>query len=165
MPRARDARNFGMRHRQKGLRRSIVLYALVSCALLACDSTRAVSDADRAALAAHESQWAARSFHSYSFDYSEQQLGSSYNVQITVLDDTLSSVIDKQTGEPPTVPHNWPTIDVLFNEADFAVDQDYITVSLDYDDQYGYLTLFTETSSNSGGQGFIARVSNLQPIE
>lgn len=145
--------------------RSFMLGFLAAFALVTCDATSPVSDADRAALTAHESQWAARSFHSYSFDYSEQQFNTSYNVNITVRDDTVESVIDKETGQPPALPHNWPTIDVLFNEADFAIDQDNVSVSFDFDEQYGYLTLLRETSGNSGGGGFIARTSNLQPIE
>lgn len=145
--------------------RSVTLGLVVASSLVACNTTRPVSDSDRAALAAHESQWGARSFHSYTFDYSEQQFSTSYNVHITVMDDTVASVIDKQTGEPPDVPHNWPTIDVLFSEADFAIDRDDVIVGLGYDDQYGYLTLFSETSGRSGGGAFVARTSNLQAIE
>lgn len=145
--------------------RSIMLGPLLAASLVACNSTRPVSVADRAALAAHESQWGARSFHSYTFDYSEQQFNSNYNVHITVRDDTVESVIDKQTAEPPNVPHTWPTIDVLFQEADFAIGRDDITVGLGYEDQFGYLTLLSETSGRSGGGGFVARTSNLQPLE
>lgn len=138
---------------------SLVVAATVAAA--ACDTTRAVTAADRAALQEHEAQWAGRSFHSYVFDYSETQLNTNYNVRITVVADTVASVIDLQTGQPPTVPRTWPTIDALFNEADFAVLQG--GVSLEYNDQYGYLTLFSIQTNNPGGQ-FLVRVSNLQPL-
>jgi hypothetical protein len=110
----------------------------------------------------HEQQWAQRSFHSYVFDYSETQISTNYNVQITVQNDTVASVIDLNTGKAPTTPRTWPTMDALFNEADFAVLQG--GVSLEYNDQYGYLTLFSIQSNNPGGQ-FLVRVSNLQPLE
>jgi hypothetical protein len=142
--------------------RSIVVCLAMAVSLAACDPTRPVSDADRAALEAHETQWGARDFHSYEFDYSETQSTTSFNVHITVVNDTVATVIDTQTGQPPAVPRTWPTIDDLFNEADFAVNEDGISVSLEYDDQYGYLTLFRITSNNSGG-GFLARMSGLTP--
>jgi hypothetical protein len=139
---------------------SLLLAATV--VVVACDTTRAVTATDRAALQQHEQQWAQRSFHSYIFDYSETQLSTNYNVQITVVNDTVASVIDLNTGQPPTAPRTWPTIDALFNEADFAVLQG--GVSLEYDDQYGYITLFSIQNNNPGGQ-FLVRVSNLQPLE
>lgn len=141
--------------------RTIVVSLLVGIALVGCDTTRPVTAADRAALQQHEDQWAQRSFHSYVFDYSETQLGTSYNVRITVKDDTVASVIDLNTGKAPATPRTWPTMDGLFNEANFAVLQG--GVSLEYNDQYGYLTLFSIQNNNPGGQ-FLARVSNLQPL-
>jgi hypothetical protein len=146
--------------RMRSLLVSLLLAATVVAA--ACDTTRAVTATDRAALQQHEQQWAQRSFHSYIFDYSETQLSTNYNVQITVVNDTVASVIDLNTGQPPTAPRTWPTIDALFNEADFAVLQG--GVSLEYDDQYGYITLFSIQNNNPGGQ-FLVRVSNLQPLE
>ncbi|HSU94449.1 MAG TPA: DUF6174 domain-containing protein [Gemmatimonadaceae bacterium] len=134
----------------------------VAVAVTACDTTRAVTATDRAALQQHEQQWGQRSFHSYVFDYSETQLSTNYNVQITVVNDTVANVIDLNTGQPPTAPRTWPTIDALFNEADFAVLQG--GVSLEYDDQYGYITLFSIQNNNPGGQ-FLVRVSNLRPID
>jgi hypothetical protein len=135
---------------------------LTIMSLVACDTTRPVSDADRAALEAHEAQWAQRDFHSYEFDYSESQLSTNVNVHITVVNDTVANVTDTQTGQPPAVPRTWPTIDALFNEADFAVNEDDISVSLEYNDQYGYPTLFRITDNNPGGS-FLARVTNLTP--
>jgi hypothetical protein len=139
---------------------SLVVAATVVAA--ACDTTRPVTATDRAALQQHEALWAQRSFHSYVFDYSETQLSTSYNVQITVANDTVAGVIDLNTGHPPTIPRTWPTIDALFNEADFAVLQGGVT--LEYNDQLGYLTLFSIQSNNPGGQ-FLVRVSNLQPLQ
>jgi len=139
---------------------SLIVAATVVVA--ACDTTRAVTATDRAALQQHEQQWGQRSFHSYVFDYSETQLSTNYNVQITVVNDTVADVIDLNTGQPPTAPRTWPTIDALFNEADFAVLQG--GVSLEYDDQYGYITLFSIQNNNPGGQ-FLVRVSNLRPID
>jgi hypothetical protein len=141
--------------------RSAVVCFIVAATVLACDTTRPVTATDRAALQAHEDQWAQRTFHSYVFDYSETQLSMNYNVRITVQNDTVATVIDLQTGQPPAVPRTWPTIDALFNEADFAVLRG--GVSLEYNDQFGYLTLFSIQSNNPGGQ-FLARVSNLQPL-
>jgi hypothetical protein len=142
--------------------RSIVVCVAIAAMVVGCDSTRAVTADERAALEQHEQQWAQRSFHSYEFDYSETQLNTTYNVHITVLDDTLASVVDLQTGETPVIPRTWPTIDALFNEADFAVRQGGAT--FEFDEQYGYMTLFSVQSNNPGG-GFLARVSNLQPLE
>jgi hypothetical protein len=156
--------SFGNRAIVGGRMRSrlVSLAVALTVAAAACDTTRAVTATDRAALQQHEAQWAQRSFHSYVFDYSETQISTNFNVQITVVDDTVSDVVDLNTGQPPTTPRTWPTIDALFNEADFAVLQG--GVSLEYDDQYGYLTLFSIQDNNPGGQ-FLARVSNLQPLE
>ena len=145
------------------MRAALVCLVLAAASAAAgCDSTRPVTATDRAALQQHEELWAQRSFHSYVFDYSETQISTNYNVRITVQDDAVADVIDLQTGQPPTVPRSWPTIDALFNEADFAVLQGGVT--LEYNDQLGYLTLFSIQSNNPGGQ-FLVRVSNLQPLE
>lgn len=144
--------------------RSFLVSLAMASALVACNPTKAVSDADKAALQAHEAQWGARSFHSYSFDYSEAQFSTNYNVHITVQADTVAEVLDSQTGQPPAVPRTWPTIDGLFNEADLVVEEGGFSISLEYDDQYGYPTLFDVQSRNPGG-GLIARTSNLQPIQ
>ena len=140
----------------------VCLVAAATVVTLACDTTRAVTATDRAALQQHEAQWAQRSFHSYVFDYSETQISTNYNVRITVVNDTVANVIDLNTNQPPTAPRTWPTMDALFNEADFAVLQG--GVSLEYNDQYGYITLFSIQNNNPGGQ-FLVRVSNLQPLE
>ena len=100
--------------------RLVSLAVAVTVIVAACDTTRAVAT-DRAALQQHEQQWAQRTFHSYVFDYSETQLGTNYNVQITVVNDTVASVIDLNTGQPPTMPRTWPTMNALFNEADFTM--------------------------------------------
>ena len=142
--------------------RLVSLLVAIAVVAAACDTTRAVTATDRAALQQHEQQWAQRTFHSYVFDYSETQLSTNVNVRITVVNDTVASVIDLNTGQPPTTPRTWPTMDALFNEADFAVLQG--GVSLEYDEQYGYITLFSIQNNNSGGQ-FLVRVSNLQPID
>ena len=141
--------------------RSLVVCLVYAIAVIACDTTRPVTAADRAALQQHEDQWAQRTFHSYVFDYSETQISTNYNVRITVQDDTVATVIDLNTGKPPTTPRTWPTMDALFNEANFAVRQGGVT--LEYNDQYGYLTLFSIQNNNPGGQ-FLVRVSNLQPL-
>jgi hypothetical protein len=142
--------------------RSIVVGVVAAATVIACNSTRPVTADERAALQQHEAQWAQRSFHSYVFDYSEAQLNTNYDVRITVRNDTLSDVIDLQTGHAPVVPRSWPTMDALFNEANFAVQQGGAT--FEYDEQYGYLTLFRVVSNNSGS-GFLARISNLQPLQ
>jgi hypothetical protein len=143
--------------------RSIVVCLAMAASLAACDSTRPVSDSDREALQAHEMQWEQRDFHSYEFDYSESQLNTNFNVHITVVNDTVATVIDMNTGQPPAVPKSWPTIDALFNEANFAVNQDDISVSIEYNEQFGYPTLLSLTDNSPGG-GFLARASNLQPL-
>ncbi|MDQ2930184.1 MAG: DUF6174 domain-containing protein [Gemmatimonadota bacterium] len=144
--------------------RALVVGLFLGVGLVACDSTRPVSDADKTALAQHEAQWASRSFHSYVYDYSETQLSSSFNARITVVNDTVSSVIDPQTGQPPATPRSWPTIDGIFNEANFAVQDGNFTISIEYDDTYGYPTVFNAQSNNPGG-GVLVRASNLQPRE
>ena len=146
----------------EGAMRSLGVCLAVAATAFGCTTTRAVTADERASLQQHEAQWAQRSFHSYDFDYAETQLSTSYNVHITVHNDTLASVVDLQTGQPPTVPRTWPTIDALFNEADFAVRQGGVT--FEFDEQYGYPTLFNVQSNNPGG-GFLARVSNLRPLE
>jgi hypothetical protein len=140
----------------------VSLVVATTVAAVACNTTRPVTATDRAALQSHEALWAQRSFHSYVFDYSETQLSTNFNVRITVQHDTVASVIDLNTGNPPATPRTWPTMDALFNEADFAVQQG--GVSLEYNDQYGYLTLFSIQNNNIGGE-FLVRVSNLQPLE
>ncbi|MBA2686205.1 MAG: hypothetical protein H0U66_17110 [Gemmatimonadaceae bacterium] len=144
--------------------RSLVVCIAIVAAVAACGGTRAVTEIDKAALAEHEAQWGQRTFHSYRFDYSESQLSTSYSVRITVVNDTLSSVIDTTTGTPPPVPRTWPTIDDLFGEADFFANNGSYSLSLDYNDTYGNLTLISAQPSNPGG-GFLARVANLQPLE
>ena len=144
--------------------RALMVVLLLGAGLIACNGTRPVSDTDRAALAAHEAQWAARSFHSYAYDYSETQLSRNFNARITVVNDTVSSVIDPQTGQPPATPRTWPTIDGIFGEADLAVQEGNFTISIEYDDTYGYPTLFSAQSNNPGG-GELVRTSNLQPLE
>jgi hypothetical protein len=143
--------------------RSFLLSLVVATTVVAvaCDTTRPVTATERAALTQHEDQWAQRSFHSYVFDYSETQLSTNYDVRITVQNDTVVDVVDLQTGHPPTVPRTWPTMDELFNEANFAVTQGGVT--FEYNDQFGYLTLFDVRSNYPGGE-FLVRVSNLQPL-
>ncbi len=142
--------------------RSMVLGVAAALCVIACEGTRAVTAADKATLAEHEAQWGQRSFHSYSFDYSETQLSTSYNVRITVANDTVSSVIDTTTGHPPPVPRSWPTMDDLFGEATFFANNGAYSVSFDYDESYGNLSLISAQPSNAGG-GFLARVANLHP--
>ena len=142
--------------------RAVIVVLSTCVSLAACNTTRPVSDADRAELQAHEAQWGQRDFHSYTFDYSEAQLSQNFNEHITVVNDTVSTVVDNQTGQPPAVPRTWPTIDALFNQADFLVQQSGISVSLEYDDQYGYPTLLSVTDNNPGGS-LLVRVSNLTP--
>ena len=144
--------------------RALMVGLLLGVGLVACDSTRPVSDADKSALEQHEAQWAARSFHSYVYDYSETQLSVNANARITVVNDTVSSVIDPRTGQPLATPRTWPTIDGIFGEANFAIQRGDFTISVEYDDTYGYPTLFSAQSNNPSG-GLLVRASNLQPLE
>jgi hypothetical protein len=146
--------------------RTIVVGLLIAASLVACDGSRSLSSTDRVSLTEHEQQWDARGFHSYAFDYSESSLGRSSNVHIVVQDDTVATVVDTDTGQPPETPMSWPTIDALFGEANAAATQDGVRLNLTYDDRYGYPTLLSISSTqNNPGGGFVARVSNLQPIE
>ena len=144
--------------------RSICLLLAMAVTVGACEGTRAVTAADKQALAEHKTEWGQRSFHSYTFDYSEAQLSTSYNVRITVINDTISTVIDTTTGVAPRIPRTWPTIDDLFGEADFFANNGNYSVSLDYDETYGYITLLSAQPTNAGG-GFLARAANLHPIQ
>jgi hypothetical protein len=141
--------------------RLLLVSLAITATVLACDTTRPVTADERAALTQHEDQWDQRSFHSYAFDYSETQLNTTFNVRITVQSDTVADVVDLQTGDPPSVPRTWPTMDQLFNEANFAVTQG--GVRFEFNDQFGYLTLFNVQSNNPGGE-FLVRVSNLEPL-
>ena len=145
--------------------RNLLVCIALALSLGACgQGTRAVTEVDKASLAEHETQWGQRSFHSYTFDYSEAQLTTSYNVHITVTNDSVTNVLDNRTGQPPAVPRTWPTIGQLFGEADFFANDGGYSVTIDYDETYGYLTLLSAQPSNPGGS-FLARTSNLQPTE
>jgi hypothetical protein len=144
--------------------RSIFVCVAIVISLAACEGTRAVTAGDKQELAEHEAQWDGRSFHSYRFDYSEAQLNSNFNVRITVLNDTVATAIDTTTGKAPPVPRSWPTMDDLFGEATFFANNGDYTLSIDYDDTFGSITLISAQPSRAGG-GFLARVANLQPLE
>ncbi|MEO7039888.1 MAG: DUF6174 domain-containing protein [Gemmatimonadaceae bacterium] len=142
--------------------RSFVVGLAVLGSLAACDSTTANSNSSQLQLAQHQAQWEHRSFHSYTYDYLNRALLGNANVHVTVTADTVSSVINVDTGVPPEIPVSVPTIDGLFLYAHTVLGEKGATVILEFDSQLGYPTRVSAFSNNPGG-GYDATVSNLQP--
>jgi hypothetical protein len=146
--------------------RSFVVCVVVAASVAACDTPMSASLAEVATFTQHQTQWANRTFHSYTFDYTQIKFGQTSDVHITVQADTVALVVDAVTGAPadPRIP--WPTIDGLFAIAQEALQIQGETVRLQYNEQFGYPTIFSENSNppNPGG-GFSATVANLQPLQ
>jgi len=146
--------------------KAFVVSVVIVGVLAACNGDGATSVAAQAELAQHEAIWHQRDFHSYTFDFVQQQFGMTENLHVTVHADTVASVIDNDTGMPPTVPVHAPTIDELFGDANGAITNKALSVSLEFDDQLGYLTLYAVSAKVSTPAGpYSAKVSNLAAIE
>ncbi|MEP7085982.1 MAG: DUF6174 domain-containing protein [Gemmatimonadota bacterium] len=144
--------------------RSFVVGLAVLGSLAACDATSATSNAVALELLQHQTQWANRSFHSYTYDYHNSAPLGNANVHVTVTADTVSSVIDADTGLPPEVTLVIPTIDGLFLYAHSFLSEKGATVNLEFDSVLGYPTHLSAFNNNPGG-GYDATVSNLHPTQ
>lgn len=146
--------------------RAFVVSLVVAGALAACGGDGPVSVAAQVELAQHEALWQQRGFHSYTFDLVQQQFGGTENVHVTVQADSVAGVIDNETGMPPVQPMGTPTVDDLFADANGAITHKELSVGLEFNDQIGYLTLYTVNSRlNNPGGPYSAKISNLTPVE
>jgi hypothetical protein len=143
--------------------RSCLVGLAVAGALAACGSVNDVAVAAKLSLDRHEVLWKQRSFTSYSFDIVQQKFGRTVNDHVTVTGTTIVSVIDKATGLPPEVDAGLPTIDDLFAAAQSVIGSKNTTLQMEFNEQYGYPTLYQESSPNPGGP-YSAEVSNLAPL-
>jgi hypothetical protein len=142
--------------------RTFLVALAVAGALVACSSVNDVTAGAKASLDRHQAQWGQRTFTSYSLDLVQQKLGGTSNVRITVNGTTIVSVIDRDTGEPPAVDAGYPTIDGLFAQAQGAFGQKNTTLQMDFNEQYGYLTVLVINSLTPAAP-YSAQVSSLTP--
>jgi Family of unknown function (DUF6174) len=128
-------------------------------ALVACSSSTDVSAAAKASLDQHQALWGQRTFGSYAFDLDLQDVAFTASVRITVNGTTVTTVIDKTTGEPPTGDYQYPSVDDLFATAQAAFGQKNTTLQMEFNEQYGYPTALV-VSSLTGTGAYSAHVSN-----
>lgn len=140
------------------MRAFLVGVAVVS-ALIGCSSSTDVSAAAKASLDRHQALWGQRTFASYAFDLDLQDVSFASSVHVTVNGTTVTSVIDKSTGQPPTGAYRYPTVDDLFATAQAAFGQKNTTLQMDFNEQYGYPTVLVITSLTAAGP-YSAHLSN-----
>jgi hypothetical protein len=143
--------------------RALLVSLAVAGALVACSNSNDVTSGAKQTLDRNQALWAQRTFGSYKYDLSLQDLTFTSDVHVTVNGTSIVSVIDTATGEPPTVEYDYPTIENLFATAQAAFGQRNTTLQMDFNAQYGYPTVLIVTTSTSVGP-YAARVSNLVPI-
>ncbi|HEV7705122.1 MAG TPA: DUF6174 domain-containing protein [Gemmatimonadaceae bacterium] len=144
--------------------RTFVVFFAVAAVLSACSDSVGVSE--QAELARHEAQWQQRTFHSYDFDLAKQVLGSNVNLHVSVRADSVAGVIDNDTGQPPVFDAGAMTVDEVFADANSTITSKQVKVGLQFDEQYGYPTLYTVRSiANTPGGPFSATLSNLTPVQ
>jgi hypothetical protein len=143
--------------------RALLVSLAVAGALVACSNSNDVTSGAKQTLDRNQALWAQRTFGSYEYDLSLQDLTFTSDVHVTVNGTSIVSVIDTATGEPPTVDYDYPTIENLFATAQAAFGQRNTTLQMDFNAQYGYPTVLIVTTSTSVGP-YAARVSNLVPI-
>jgi hypothetical protein len=146
--------------------RSIVVCLAVAAAAAGCGSDTVFGIGEQGSLARHEQQWKSQSLHAYEFDLVQDKLGQTSNVRVTVMADTIYSVVDKDTGLPPAFYAGYPTVDDLFASARAALSAKSVTVTLEYDEHLGYPTRFSAVSNanDPGGRPYSAQVSNLVAV-
>lgn len=138
-----------------------IVSLVIAGALLACGGDSPTSVSSQVALAQHEALWQHAGIHAYEFDFEEQKFGGDYHLHITVRGDTITNMIDNETGEPPLGPVSPWTIDSLFTHANKAITDDGLNVELEFNDQVGYPTFYAVSSkANNPGGPFSAKVSN-----
>ena len=144
--------------------RSFVASLIIAGALVACSGEGPTSVAQQAEITQNETQWQEQDIHSYDFDLQTQGLGQIHNLHVGVRADTVASIIDNETGLPPIFPVRAMTVDDVFAEAESAMTSNQ-RVTLEFDEQYGYPTLFTSDPIwNTPAGGFAAKLSNLVPV-
>ena len=142
--------------------RAFVVGLALAGALVACSSSTDVRASAKQTLDKNQAIWEQRTFGSYRYDLSLQDVGFTADVRITVNGTTVTSVVDT-TGAPVTDDYHYPTIDDLFATAQTAFEQGNTTLQMEFNQQYGYpLTLIVTT--NSGDAPYSAHASNLVPI-
>ena len=139
--------------------RAFLVGVAVVGALAACSSSTDVSAAAKASLDRHQALWGQRAFNSYMFDLDLQDVSFASSVRITVNGTIVASVIDKGTGQPPTVDYQYPTVDDLFAKAQAAFGQKNSTLQMDFNEQYGYPTVLVISSLTAAGP-YSAHLSN-----
>lgn len=132
------------------MRAFLVGVAVVSV-LIGCSSSTDVSAAAKASLDRHQALWGQRTFASYAFDLDLQDVSFASSVHVTVNGTTVTSVIEKSTGQPPAGAYQYPTVDDLFATAQAAFGQKNTTLQMDFNEQYGYPTVLVITSLTAAG--------------
>ena len=145
--------------------RAFFVSFMIAGALVGCSGDGPVSVASQAEITQNETQWQQQDIHAYDFDLLTQGLGQIHNLHVGVRADTIASVIDNETGLPPVSPVRAMTVDDVFADAESAMTSNQ-RVTLDFDEQYGYPTLFTSDPIwNTPAGGFSATLSNLVPVQ
>jgi hypothetical protein len=142
--------------------RSFVVGLAMLGAFTACSSATDSNTSDLV-LNGYQAKWDSNELHSYTYDYNSLGALRGINAHVTVVNDSVTSVIDASTGLPPDFPETVPTIDQLFADAHSILSEHFASVHFDFDKKLGYPTLVSASNNTPGGP-YIARVSNLQPI-
>lgn len=146
--------------------KAFVVGLLIAGALVGCSGDSPVGVASQAEVTQNETQWQQEDIHSYDFDLRTEGLGQIHDFHIGVRADTIASVIDNVTGLPPEYTVAAMTVDDVFAEANAAMADTSLIVHLEFDEQYGYPTVFTLGSIfKTPGGPFSAKLSNLVPVQ
>lgn len=144
--------------------RAFVVGFMMAGALVGCNGSGPLSVAAQVEVTQNEARWKERSFHSYDFDLQTQAIGQNHNLHVGVRADTVASVVDNDTGQS-ALPVNGMTVDDVFADANSAITNENLRVTLEFDEQYGYPTLYTVGSVvNTPAGPYTARLSNLVPV-
>ena len=142
--------------------RALLVSLAVAGAFVACSNSNDVTSGAKQTLDRNEALWGQRTFGSYEYDLSLQDVALSSDVHITVSGTTVVSVVDT-AGAPVTGDYHYPTIDDLFARAQAAFGQKNTTLQMDFNAQYGYPTVLIVTTNSTAGP-YSAHASNLVPI-
>jgi hypothetical protein len=145
--------------------RALVVSLVIAAAFVGCSSDSPVGVASQAEVTQNETQWQQEDIHSYDFDLLTQGLGQIHNLHVGVRADTIASIVDNDTGLPPVLPVRAMTVDDVFAAAESSMSSNQ-RVTLEFDEQYGYPTLFTTNPVlPTPAGGFSATLSNLVPVQ
>ena len=146
--------------------RAFIVGFMIAGALAACGGDGPLSVAAQVELTQHEALWHQRGFHSYDFDLVKQQFGQTYNLHVSVRADSVDGIIDNETGLPPVFQVSATTVDDVFTNANGAVTNKQLRVSLEFDEQFGYPTLYAVSSVQSTPAGPSSmKLSSLVPVQ